>query len=145
MINHNLKVGASVEINATAKQVWDVLTNPEKIAIYLFGTKTTTDWKVGSPITFEGEFKDIRYKDKGNVLESLPNESLRYNYWSGFSGTEDVPENYATITYTIEKLDEKKVKFTWIQSGFVTEEAKCHSESGLVALLDQIKKVAESS
>ena len=145
MINKDLKVGASVAINATAEQVWDALTNPEKIAAYLFGTKTTTDWKVGSPITFQGEFKDVRYKDKGNVIENIPNELLKYNYWSGFSGTDDLPENYSEITYSIKKGENEKVDLTWIQSGFVSEEAKGHSESGLLALLEQIKKVAEEN
>jgi uncharacterized protein YndB with AHSA1/START domain len=144
MINKELKVGAAVEINATAEQVWDALTNPEKIATYLFGTKTTTDWKVGSPITFQGEFKDVRYKDKGNVLENIERRLLKYNYWSGFSGLEDKLENYSEITYDIEQLKNGNTKLTWIQVGFATEEAKGHSESGLVALLDQIKKVAES-
>ncbi len=32
------------------------MTNPEKIKIYLFGTETGTDWKIGSSIIFKGEY-----------------------------------------------------------------------------------------
>ena len=38
----NLKVSANIEINTPTNKIWDVLTNPEKIKIYLFGTETIT-------------------------------------------------------------------------------------------------------
>jgi uncharacterized protein YndB with AHSA1/START domain len=38
----------SVLINASPSRVWDALTNPSMIEKYLFGTKVTSDWKVGS-------------------------------------------------------------------------------------------------
>lgn len=67
-MNKNLMVSKSIEINSAAENVWEVLTNPEKIKVYLFGTQTISDWKVGSPIIFQGEYEGHRYKDKGNVL-----------------------------------------------------------------------------
>jgi len=82
-MNKALRVSKSIEINSNAEAVWDVLTNPEKIRVYLFGTETITDWKVGSPIIFQGEYEGHKYKDKGNVLENKPNKLLRYNYCSG--------------------------------------------------------------
>jgi len=51
-MNKNLRVSKSIAINSTAGEVWDALTKPEKIKVYLFGTETITDWKVGSPIVF---------------------------------------------------------------------------------------------
>jgi hypothetical protein len=78
---------------------------------HLFGTETSTDWKVGSKITFQGFYNEHQYCDKGAILENVPAKSLRYSYWSGFSGLEDKPENYATITYTLEQKD-RETKFT---------------------------------
>ena len=49
-MDKNLIAKQSITINAKAENVWEVLTNPEKIKIYLFGTETITDWKVGSSI-----------------------------------------------------------------------------------------------
>ncbi|MGB0402980.1 MAG: SRPBCC family protein [Salibacteraceae bacterium] len=138
-----LKASQSIEINATAESVWDTLTNPEKIKIYLFGTETTTDWKVGSTIAFEGNYNGHVYKDKGNVLEVKENESLKYNYWSGMSGLEDKIENYFIVTYLIESTSENKVKFTWHQEGFPTEEKRLHTENGLIPMLEQIKNISE--
>lgn len=85
---------------------------PEKIKVYLFGTETITDWKIGSPIIFQGEYDGHKYKDKGNVLENVKNETLKYDYWSKFSGLEDKPDNYSIVTYHIENISDNKVGFT---------------------------------
>jgi uncharacterized protein YndB with AHSA1/START domain len=142
-MNKNLKVSKSIEISASLEAVWDALTNPEKIKVYLFGTETVTDWKVGSPILFQGEYEGHTYKDKGNVLENKANELLKYNYWSGFSGLEDSPENYCIVTYKIDVVSDKSLVFNWIQEGFATEQAQGHTEKALPSMLEQIKIVAE--
>jgi len=144
MINKDLKVSKSIEIQANAEMVWEVLTNPEHIKVYLFGTETITDWQVGSPIIFEGEFQGNPYKDKGNVIENVTNQRLTYNYWSGFSGLEDIEENYGLVTYEIQDLGDSKVKFTWSQIGFASVEGCEHTENSLQGMLEQIKQLAES-
>ncbi|MBC8181576.1 SRPBCC domain-containing protein [candidate division KSB1 bacterium] len=142
-MNRNLRVSKSIEINSIVEEVWDALTNPEKIRAYLFGTETITNWKVGSPIVFQGEYEGHKYKDKGNVLENKPNELLKYDYWSGFSGLEDKPENYSIVTYEIEKSANNRVIFRWTQEGFANEQGQKNSENGKYGMLEQIKKLAE--
>ena len=142
-MNKNLRVSKNIIIDSTAEKVWDFLVNPEKIKIYLFGTETLSDWKIGSPIIFQGEYNGQLYKDKGNVLENVNHKILKYNYWSGFSGLEDRPDNYSIVTYEIENLSEARVKFTWTQEGFANEESLKHSENGLNGMLEQIKKLVE--
>jgi len=142
-MNRNLKVSKSIEIHSTAEEVWNALTNPEKIKAYLFGTETITDWKIGSPIIFQGEYDGNKYIDKGNVLENKRNESLKYNYWSGFSGLEDKLDNYSIVTYHIENASDNQVKLTWTQEGFANKEGQQHSEKGLYGMLEQIKKMVE--
>ena len=63
----NLTAHASIEIHADIEQVWEALIDPEMISKYLFGTKTTTSWEPGTPITFSGEWdtaKDMSFKYK---------------------------------------------------------------------------------
>jgi len=144
-MNKELKAIATISINVSAAQVWDALTNPEKIKVYLYGTSTITDWKVGSSISFEGEYNGQTYRDKGNVLENELNKLLKYNYWSGFSGLEDVLENYSTITYSIEEISSTSIKFTWLQEGFSSQEGQQHSQSGLPEMLKQIKQLVEKA
>jgi uncharacterized protein YndB with AHSA1/START domain len=142
-MDKNLIATQSIEINSNPEKVWEVLTDPQKIKVYLFGTETVTDWKVGSNILFQGEYNGQQYLDKGNVLENIENKLLEYNYWSGFSGLEDHPENYSLVTYNIEFIAEDKIKFTWTQKGFASKDGKCHTEEALKAMLEQIKKLAE--
>lgn len=145
MIDHNLKVEKSIEIFASAAAVWDALINPDKIKVYLFGTEAHSDWELGSPIRFDGEFEGKKYSDKGNVLESKIHEILQYDYWSGFSGLEDKPENYSRVTYQIVEHEENRVGFTWKQEGFSSKKGCEHTEKGLSQMLIQIKNLVESA
>ena len=142
-MDKSLIASSSIQIKSTAEKIWEVMTNPDKIKVYLFGTNVKTDWKVGSPIVFEGEYQGQQYIDKGNVIQHIPNKLLQYNYWSGFSGLEDKPENYADVSYKIEPISNDAFELTWYQQGFSSEEGKLHTEEGLKSMLIQIKNLAE--
>ncbi len=142
-MNKNLQTSHTITIKADPKKVWEILTNPEKIAIYLYGTKTETDWKIGSPIVFSGTYNDMSYSDKGLVMANVPYSLLAYDYWTQFSGLEDIPENYCEVSYHILDNNNGTVKFTWQQIGFKNKEAEEHSKASLPALLEQIKRLAE--
>jgi uncharacterized protein YndB with AHSA1/START domain len=92
---------ATVTINAPRTKVWDALTNPEKVKQYMHGTNLSSDWKVGSPITWKGEWKGQSYEDKGAVLETEPPKLLKYTHWSPMGGSEDKAENYHTVKYEL--------------------------------------------
>ena len=139
----DLQVSQSVEINTSLEKVWKGLITPETIKEYLFGTETVTDWKVGSEIIFQGEYEGHKYRDHGVILEYILHKKITYSYWSGFSGTEDKPENYSTITYTLENLAANKTKFTWMQKGYATEQAYQHSLGGMTDFLNKVKVVLE--
>lgn len=142
-MNKNLQTSHSITIKASPEKVWEVLTNPEKIAIYLYGTKTETDWKIGSPIIFSGSYEGASYSDKGLVMANVPYSLIAYDYWSQFSGLEDLPENYCEVSYHIHDNNDNTVKFTWQQIGFKDEKSQEHNNSSMPALLEQIKKIAE--
>jgi uncharacterized protein YndB with AHSA1/START domain len=91
----------SITIHAPVAKVWQALTRPELIKHYMHGTNTSSDWKVGSPITWTGEWKGKPYQDKGVILAIEPSKLLKYTHWSPMGGSEDKPENYHTVTYTL--------------------------------------------
>jgi uncharacterized protein YndB with AHSA1/START domain len=132
----------TIAIKASKAEVWDALVNPQKIKKYLFGTETKTDWKAGSPIVFSGVWDDKPYEDKGTVLAFEPQKSLTYSYWSNLSGTEDIPENYANVSYSVEEQGDETL-LTITQDGFKDEAAVERSEGDWGYVLDGIKKVAE--
>ena len=139
----DLTVSQFIQVNATPEKVWEALTNPEIIKEYLFGTETITDWKPGSDIIFQGEYEGTTYKDKGKIVENVLHKIIHYKYWSGFSGVEDVPENYNDVIYTLSSSDNKITTFTWTQKGFATEAGYQHSLAGMDDFLKQIKGIIE--
>lgn len=139
-----IKVEVQIDINSDPAKVWDALVNPEIIKQYLFGTNTITDWKVGSPIVFQGVWEGVEYKDKGTILEFIPEQKLKYDYWSSFSPLEDKPENYQQITFMLEKNGEL-TKLTLLQENINDETTKEHSEKNWIMILDQIKQIAENN
>lgn len=92
---------ASIQVDAPRSVVWEALTDPELIRQYYLGATITTDWKVGSPITFVGEWDGRKYEDKGEILSVSQEQELRYTHWSPLSGTEDSPENYRVVRISL--------------------------------------------
>ena len=143
-MKHDLIATQSVEINTELSKVWNVLTNPEIIKKYLYGTKIITDWKVGSKIIFQGEFKGQKYCDMGVIMQNVFHELLSYTFWSSFTGLENKPENYSLIAYNLASIESMKTKFTWTQKGHPNERVCSHAEQQIGMLLENIKKIAEN-
>ena len=93
---------AETDIKASPARVWEVLTDPDEIRKFMFGAEVKTDWRQGSPITWSGEYEGKAYEDKGEILEIDPGRTLRVTHYSPLSGQPDVPENYHTLTYTLD-------------------------------------------
>lgn len=137
-----LTIKKSIRINASTFKVWDALTNPELIKIYYFGTECISEWKKGSPIFYKGIYDGKPYEDRGNVIDIETEKFILYNYWSSFSGTEDIPENYSEIKYKL-TADEDGTIFTIVQGGFKTQETHDHSEKNWGYVMDGLKKILE--
>ena len=138
----NITLEVSLSIAAPKSKVWKALIEPEMVKQYFFGTEMKSTWKVGSPVTFSGEWEGKAYVDKGTVLQFEPEKILKYNYWSSMSGTEDVPANYANITYAVEERNKETI-LTVTQDGHKSEEARAHSEKNWLMILNDMKKLIE--
>ncbi len=130
----------TITINAPVSKVWNALVNPNLIKEWLFGTHVISDWKVGSPIYFTGNWQGTEYKDKGIILKFETEKLFQYTYWSGFSGLPDSPENYSVITFEVTPV-EKETMLTLNQRNFATETMFEHSDKNWDATLDLIKDV----
>ena len=133
---------ATVAINAPTSRVWDALTKPDLIKQYLFGTEVTTDWRVGSPITYEGTWEGKAYKDKGKVLQVEPGKLLVSTFWSSLSGSPDVPENYQTVRYEL-SAEGGGTRLTVVQDNNATREDANHSEQNWKMVLSGMKELLE--
>lgn len=142
-MNKKFIAKASATINAPVSKVWQALVNPEIIKQYLFDTDVISDWKVGSPITYKGEWEGKPFEDKGEILSIEPEKLLQSTHWSPLSGVPDSPENYHTVTYTLsDKGDRTEVTIT--QDNNASEEEKAHSEKNWETVLNGMKKLLEA-
>ena len=143
MMTQNLVATSTITVKAPPSRVWEALTKPELIKQYLFGTDVTTDWRVGSAITYKGIWEGKPYEDKGNILEVEPGRLLASSYWSPLSGTPDVPENYVTVRYEIAPADGGS-RLTITQDNNKTQEDADKSAANWKMVLDGLKKLLET-
>jgi uncharacterized protein YndB with AHSA1/START domain len=70
-------------IPAEPQKVWETLTSKAGMKAYMMGADVDTDWRVGSPITMQGEFKGKSFRDTGEVRSFEPGRKLAYTHRSG--------------------------------------------------------------
>ena len=143
MPNYNPLISqATISIHAPISKVWEALTNPDLIKQYLFGTTVKTDWQVGSPIIYEGQWQGKSYQDKGTVLQVDPGKLLASTYWSSMEGLQDVQENYKTVRYELSP-EGAGTHLTVTQDNNATPEDASHSSQNWKMVLEGIKKLLE--
>jgi len=146
----SLVVKNTITINAPADKVWDVLVNPEQTKKYMFGCKTVSDWKPGSPLLWKGVFdgQDL-VAVKGTIVSIEPGKHLEYTTIDPNNTTiPDAPENYLTVTYDVASENGQTV--LTVQQGDYTSVAdgqKRYDEAmaagGWQSILEQIKQLLE--
>lgn len=142
-MNQEFMSRATTTINAPISKVWEALTNPSLIKQYLYGTEVTSDWKVGSPITYKGEWQGKAYEDKGKILQMEPERLLVSTFWSSLAGLPDVPENYKTVRYELSP-ENGGTRITLTQDNNASQEEADHSQKNWNTVLDELKKLLET-
>ena len=102
----------------------------------------TTDWRVGSPIVYEGTWEGKAYQDKGVVLQVEPEKLLVSTFWSALSGLPDIPENYQTVRYEL-AAEGGGTRLTIVQDNNASPEDANHSAQNWNMVLDGMKKLLE--
>jgi uncharacterized protein YndB with AHSA1/START domain len=102
-------------VDASADEVWRALTTPQTVKSFFFGAQVDSDFRVGSPIRFRGEFKGKAYEDHGEILAADAGRRLSFSHFSPLSGAPDSPANYHVVTYDLAP-EGKATKVTLTQS-----------------------------
>ena len=139
-----LNAHIELHINAPIQKVWDALTTPSIIKEYFFGTNAESDWKVGSPLLFKGEWEGKAYVDKGTILKSNAPLLFEYDYLSSWSDKPDIPENYNTITYELKEENDKTI-LSITQTNCTDEAQQKHSEENWMGIMTAMKNLVEKS
>ena len=141
-MNKKFTAQVTITVNAPVSKVWEALTKPSLIKQYLYGTEVNTDWKVGSPITYRGEWEGKAYEDKGKILQIEPERLLVSTFWSSLAGLPDEPENYKTVRYELSP-ENGETRITITQDNNDTQKEADHSEQNWNSVLGQLKELLE--
>lgn len=133
---------ARVDIEAPQEDVWALLTQRGPDPDIMFGAEVISDWRVGSPIVWKGEWQGQSFEDRGEVIAIDPPRRLVVTHFSPMSGEEDLPENHHLVTYLLEQAGDG-TRVTLEQSGNKSETAADHSTENWQGMLDGLKKAAE--
>src|SRR6187455_686589 len=102
---------STIKIKASVEKLWKVLTKPELVKQWQYGSDLVTDWKVGSSIRFRTEWKDKVFEQWGKVLEVVHQKLIRYSLFAPRPDLEDKPENYFVMSYVLSE-EAKQIKIT---------------------------------
>jgi uncharacterized protein YndB with AHSA1/START domain len=136
-------------VNAPAIAVWKALTTASTFKQFFFGSDVSTDWRVGSPIRFRGEWKGKPYEDKGSIQAFDVGKRLAFTHWSPLSGMEDRPENYHIVTFDIRPAaDGTEVVLTQTNQKDaepLTEQNRKEYAKNWTMVLDGLKRTVEGA
>ena len=136
---------AEVVVDAKPNAVWDALTDPEQVRSWMVGTTVTTDWQVGSPITWQGKMNGKPYEDKGEVLEAEAPSRLSMTHYSPLMGQEDRPENYHTVTYTLTPTRDGRTTLALEQDGNESAEQAEQFSQNWQGMLESLRQTVEKA
>lgn len=126
-------------IAATPEQVFAALTDFKATESYWFRNAVTSDWKVGSPLTFE---RDGELIISGEVLEYAPPHRLSYTFHPEHDGLGG--EKASRVVFEIEPQP-NQVKLTVIHDDFAPDTKVFERISGGWPLvLSSLKSYLES-
>jgi uncharacterized protein YndB with AHSA1/START domain len=115
---NNISAQVEKTVHAAPSEVWAAITTPAKLKRFFFGADVETEWKIGGPIRFKGEFKGKKYEDKGAIIAVEPQKRLSFSHWSPMSGQADLPENYHVVTFNLAS-EGKETKVTLSQANLI--------------------------
>ena len=135
-------------VKAPPSAVWKALTTVSTLKQFFFGSDISTDWRVGSPIYFRGNWKGNPYEDKGSIQTFDREKRLAFTHWSPLSGMEDRPENYHVVAFDLRPTN-RETEVVLTQTNLndaepLTPENRQEYAKNWTMVLDGLKKAVES-
>lgn len=141
----NYVARAETEVEAPRRAVWRVLTTNGSRPEIMFGAEVVSDWKLGSPIVWRGEWQGKSFEDHGRIIELEDQQEpwrIVLTHFSPLSGLPDEPENYHTLRFELDEVA-GGTRITLDQDNNPTREAAAHSQANWAQMLEGVKAVAE--
>ncbi|WP_405691747.1 ArsR/SmtB family transcription factor [Streptomyces sp. NBC_00057] len=148
-----------IYIQTTAEKLYQALTDPEFIKIYMGGYGPESTWEVGAPVRWkmdpDGEFEEVGQR----VLEAEPGKRLSYTWHTlqpmhrqmfDFASDEEwdrAVQERSKVTFDIEPAEEPEmgIRLTITHDGFDSPDSKMLEgvSGGWVVILSSLKTLLE--
>lgn len=141
----NYVARAEIDVAAPRRVVWRVLTSSGARPEIMFGAEVVSDWRLGSPIVWRGEFDGKAFEDHGRIIELEDLQEpwrIVLTHFSPLSGLPDVPENYHSLRFELDEI-RGGTRVTLDQDNNPTREAAEHAQTNWAQMLQGVKTVAE--
>ena len=135
---------SSVTMNAPVQKVWELLTKPEFVKKWQYGSQLLTDWKIGSEIRFKTEWEGKIFEQWGKVLDIRQNALIKYSLFAPRPDLEDKLENYFVMSYVL-TVDHGQTQLEIIQEDNrpgAVQEAPQGEENPILQVLKQMAEMA---
>lgn len=138
-------VEVDTTIAASAAKVWKAM---QQGAMFP-DTRIETDWKIGHPITFKGEWQGRSFTDRGEIQTLSEAHELSFTHWSDKDGSGKRPASYHVVKYQLQPSGkDTKVILSQFNEGedkAVDDKTKAEFEKNWTMMLDGLKKASEGS
>ena len=128
-------------VRSTPETIWEALTRPELTRDYFYGTRVSSEWKPGAPLTYD--YPDGRRAAEGKVLEIDPPRRLVHTF-SALWDDQVAPDKPHRVEWRIEPMGQA-CRVTCEHSDFEGDTATYRSVSGgLSVILNGLKTLLET-
>jgi uncharacterized protein YndB with AHSA1/START domain len=138
-------VQVGTTIAASPHQVWQAMRRGAMFP----GTTIDTDWKVGHPIVFNGEWQGRKFTDRGEIQTLSEDQELSFTHWSEKDGEKKRPPSWHIVHYRLEPAGQRtKVTLSQFNEGEKTDvdaKTKAEFEKNWTMMLEGLKKTAEAN
>ena len=138
-------VAVDTTIAAPPHKVWKAMQGGAMFP----GTKIDTDWKIGHPIVFNGEWQGKKFTDRGEIQTLSEDEELSFTHWSDNADTGKRPPSWHIVQYKLQPAGKStRVTLSQFNEGEKTEldaKTKAEFEKNWTMMLDGLKKTAEAN
>ncbi|HEV2515138.1 MAG TPA: SRPBCC family protein [Devosia sp.] len=140
---HKPVVEVDTTIAAPAAEVWKAMCRGAMFP----GTVVETDWKIGHPIAFKGEWNGKLFTDRGEIQTLSEAKELSFTHWSDTDGSGKRPLSYHLVKYRLEPSGRRtKVTLSQFNEGKETQvdaKTRAEFEKNWAVMLEGLKQTAE--
>jgi uncharacterized protein YndB with AHSA1/START domain len=131
----------TVFIKAPPERVWRAVTDGDDTVRYYFGTRVSSDWKVGAPIKYG--YDDGSVAADGEVLALEPGRSVTMTFHPRWSPEIDA-EGPVKMTWLVEPTDDGGSRLTVTSELHVGSKAAEEFGEGIVFIVSGLKTLLET-